>query len=200
MALFDILKNRNQKAEPVPVPPPKEECYICRRSEDEIAVLTSALTDEIDAKIQTLRKDLDGKKDEVVRHYQAVVDRLAGNEYLDFKIETIKTDIPQFARKIPDVEEILGKSRSDEETVAAVVERLKASIRQIATDPAYDIAQDRPEVRETCAEIRSLEEERDAIADALAIGTRVLHTAKGGQVTVHLCGICSALLEKPPEN
>lgn len=200
MALFDILKNRNQKAEPVPVPPPKEECYICRRSEDEIAALTSALTDEIDAKILHLRKDLDGKKDEVVRHYRAVVESLAGNEYLDFKIETIRTDIPQFARKIPDLDEIVRKSRSDAETVAAVVERLKASMEEIATDPAYDIAQDRPEVGETCAEIRALEEERDAIADALAIRTKVLHTAKGGQVTVHLCGICSGLLERPPEN
>jgi predicted nucleic acid-binding Zn-ribbon protein len=200
MALFDILKNRNPKADPLPVESPKAECYICRRSEDEIAALTSALTDEIDAKIQTLQKDLDGKKGEVARHYQAVVDRLAGNDYLDFKIETIKTDIPQFARKIPDLDEIVRKSRSDAETVAAVVERLKALIQEISTDPAYDIAQDRPEVREVCAEIRSLEEERDAIADALAIRTRVLHTAKGGQVTVHLCGICSGLLEGSPEN
>jgi hypothetical protein len=200
MALFDILKKRNQKPEPLPFESPKAECYICRRSEDEIATLTSALTDEIDAKIQTLHKDLDGKKGEVARHYQAVVDRLAGNDYLDFRIETIKTDIPQFGKKIPDVDEIVRKSRSDAETVAAVVERLKASIEEIVTDPDYDIAQDRPEVRETCAEIRALEEERDAIANALVIRARVLHTAKGGQVTVHLCGICSGLLERPPEN
>lgn len=200
MALLDMLKNRNQKAEPVPVESSKPECYICRRSEEDIAGLTAAMTEEVDVKISLLRDKIGSKKDEVVQYYQSMIDHLAGNEYLDFKIETIKTDIPQFGKKIPNVNEIILKSRSDSETVQAVAERLRESIQQISTDPEYDISQDHPEIQEAYDEIRSLEEEREAIADALAIRTRVLHTAKGGQVTVHLCGICSALLERPPEN
>lgn len=194
MALLSIFKK--QKAEPVPVEAPKLECYLCRRSEDDIAGLTAAMTDEIDAKILNLHQTIDAKKGEVVQYYQSMVDRLAGNEYLDFKIETIKTDIPQFGKKIPDVDEIIRKSWSDAETVAAVVERLKETIQQISTDPAYDISQDRPEIQEASDEIRSLEEEKEAIADALKIRSRVLHPGAGGQVTVHLCGICSGLLEE----
>lgn len=195
MALLSIFKNRNQNTEPVSVEPPKLECYVCRRSEDDIAGLTAAMTDEIDAKILNLHRAIDAKKGEVVQYYQSMVDRLAGNEYLDFKIGTIKTDIPQFGKKIPDVDEIIRKSCSDAETVAAVVERLKEMIQQISTDQAYDISQDRPEIQEAADEIRSLEEEKEAIADALKIRSRVLHPGAGGQVTVHLCGICSGLLE-----
>lgn len=193
MALLSIFKK--QKAEPAPGEPPKLECYICRRSEDDIASLTATMTDEIDAKIGELHRDIDAKKGEVIQHYQTMVDRLAGNEYLDFKIGTIKTDIPQFGKKIPDVDEIIRKSSSDAETVAAVVERLKETIQQISTDQTYDISQDRPEIQEASDEIRSLEEEKEAIADALKIRSRMLHPGAGGQVTVHLCGICSGLLE-----
>lgn len=199
MALLDMLKNRNQKAEPVPVESSKPECYICRRSEEDIAGLTAAMTEEVDVKIRLLHNKIESKKDEVVQYYQSMIDQLAGNEYLDFKIETIKTDVTQFGKKIPNVNEIIQKSRSDSETVSAVMDRLKESIDQISMDPAYDISQDHPEIQEACDGIRALEHEKQAIADALKIRSRVLHPDNGGQITVHLCGICSGLLEGSAE-
>jgi len=194
MALLDMLKNRNPNPEPVPGESPHTECYICRRSEEEITALTTAMTEEVNMKILLLRNKIGSKKDEVVRYYQSMINRLAGNEYLDFKIETIKTDIPQFSRKIPNVNEILQKSHSDSETIAVVVDRLRDTIHQISMDPEYDISQDYPEIQEAYNEIRSLEEEKQVITDALKIRSRALHIGNGGQVTVHLCGICSGLL------
>lgn len=182
---------------------PEPESRTCPGRVSETGVLhLSALTDEIDAKILNLHKDLDAKKVETIRDYQAVVDHLAGNDYLDFRIETIKTDVPQFGKKIPDLERVLQKSSSDSETVSAVVERLKETITTISADPEYDIALDHPEVGQVYDEIRSLEAEKEAISGALNLRSRVLRPGDGGQVTVHLCGICSALLEGDgsPEN
>ncbi|QYZ78069.1 hypothetical protein E2N92_00800 [Methanofollis formosanus] len=198
MALIDMLKNRNQKIESNSVASSKNECYICRRSEEEIAALTATMTEEVDQKIQVLQARIRSKKAEVTEYYQSIIDQLEGNQYLDFKIETIKTDIPQFGTKIPNVNEIVQKSCSDSETVLNVVERLNESIHQIATDPAYDIGQDHPEIKEAYDEIRSLEEEKHLIADTLKLRSRAVHPGTGGpgQISIHLCGICSGLLEE----
>lgn len=198
MALLDMLVHRNQKTESHSVASSKKECYICRRSEEEIIGLTASMTEEVDQKIQLLHTRIRSKKAEVTEYYQSIIDQLEGNQYLDFKIETIKTDIPQFSTKIPNVNEIVHKSRSDSETVLNVVERLNESIHQIATDPAYDIGLDYPEIRETDDEIRSLEEEKQVIADTLKLRSRAVHpgNAETDQITIHLCGICSGLLEE----
>ncbi|QSZ66140.1 hypothetical protein RJ40_00800 [Methanofollis aquaemaris] len=156
------------------------------------------MTKEVDLKIQLLHNKIGSKKAEVTEYYQSIVDQLAGNQYLDFKIETIKTDIPQFGKKIPNVNEIVQKSQNDSETILTVLNRLKVSIDQISTDPAYDISQDHPEIQKAYDEIRSLEEEKQLIADTLQLRSRAVHPGNAGtdQIKIHLCGICSGLFEE----
>ncbi|MBP2145431.1 septal ring factor EnvC (AmiA/AmiB activator) [Methanofollis sp. W23] len=198
MAFLDMLVNRNQTPESEPTEPSEKECYICRRSEEEIQALTATMTGEIDMKIQLLYNKINVRKTEFTQYYQSMVDQLAGNQYLDLKIETIKTDIPNFSKKIPNVNEIIQKSQDDSETVQTVVSRLKVAIDQMAKNPDYDLSKDHPEVKNTYNEIQTLEEEKTLIANYLKLQSKELCTNNSGrdQIRVHLCGICSGLLEE----
>lgn len=198
MALLDMLVNRNQKPKSEPAEPSEKKCYICRRSEEEIQALTATMTGEIDMKIQLLHKKIDVRKNEFTEYYQSMVDQLAENQYLDLKIETIKTDIPNFSKKIPNVNEIIQNSKDDSETVQTVVNRLKVAIDQMAKNPDYDLSKDHPEVKNTYDEIQALKEEKALIANYLKLQSKELSINNSGrdQIRVHLCGICSGLLEE----
>ncbi|MDD3621240.1 MAG: hypothetical protein PHQ81_02410 [Methanofollis sp.] len=198
MAFLDMLVNRNQTPESEPTKPSEKECYICRRSEEEIQALTATMTGEIDMKIQLLYNKINVRKSEFTEYYQSMVDQLAENQNLDFKVETIKTDIPNFSKKIPNVNEIIRKSKDDSETVQDVVDRLKVAIDQMAKDPDYDLSKDHPEVKNAYDEIQALKEEKELIASYLKLQSKELRMDNSGrdQIKVHLCGICSGLLEE----
>lgn len=111
---------------------PKKECYVCRRSQDDLKALQGLITQEFDMMID----DLENEFQEYEGNIEKILEDSYPAELLDFKVHTVESDIAKFKKMIPYVDDLLkfktdlrdrkkGRERREPETLADIRERLK---------------------------------------------------------------------------
>lgn len=210
MILSNLSIAETYEKDPFVIEYPEHECYFCRRTKDDLLDLASLMEADIEKRISSQKDNIQGRLNKIKTKYQPIIDQLHENQYLNLKIETLKTDPAQFAELIPNLQKIIEYSQYDSDTVSIVVKDLKKMLEEISS-PEFRGNNMFPEIKDAYDNIQWLEEKKQEISKSLVLHSKYVRighnpsnrfrftSGSKNVVKVQICGICSGIFEEASE-
>lgn len=116
-----------KKDELIQVKYPKRVCYVCGRTEKDLAMLFNEPIKKFNSKIKTLENEIKKFCDEYKKELSDLIKDTEKCQYLDLKIGTIKTDLPKFKEALPRLDDLLVFG-NDTESLSEIMDGIKKAV------------------------------------------------------------------------
>ena len=136
-----MVEEDKAEDETIHVKYPERVCYVCGRTEEDLKILFNGKIKELDLRTKTLENEIKKYAGEDREYLFKMLKDTEESNYLELKVETIKTDPSKFGETIPRLDDLLRFKKNDKESLSEIRDRIGKSVKNSDDFEIYEAVQ-----------------------------------------------------------